>query len=57
MTLEPERGQIELVDKQINCAHEVVLPDPVLQPLRKKRRLIAADTLDETRHENPPNRE
>jgi hypothetical protein len=56
MALETERGQIKLVNKQINHAHKVIFPDPVVQPLREKRRLISADTLDETCHAKPPNR-
>jgi tRNA G46 methylase TrmB len=33
----------------------VIFPDPVVQPLREKRRLISADTLNETCHAKPPN--
>lgn len=46
--------QIELIDKQIDDANKVLLRDPVVQPLRKKRRLSSANTFDETRHEKPP---
>ena len=55
MALESERGQIKLVNKQINHAHKVIFPDPVVQLLREKSRLISADTHDETYHAKPPN--
>jgi hypothetical protein len=55
MTLKSEPGQIELINEQIDHTHKVIFPDPVVQPLWEKRRLISADTLDETCHARPPN--
>lgn len=56
MVLKPERGQIALVNEQIDHTRKVILPDPLVQMLRKKSRLIPVAP-DETRHENPPNYE
>jgi hypothetical protein len=55
MTLKSEPGQIELINEQIDHTHKVIFPDPLVQTLRKQRRLIPADTFDETCHPNPPN--
>ncbi len=55
MALKPECGQIELVNKHIDHARQVIFPDPVIQPLREKRCLISADTLNETCHTKTSN--
>jgi hypothetical protein len=54
VALKPKRRQIELINKQIDNGRKVIFPDPVVQPHWEKRRLISADTLDETRHAKPP---
>ena len=55
MALKPKRAQIKLVNEQIDHANKMIFPDPVIQALREKRRLIPADALNETCHPNPPN--
>lgn len=51
---QPKRRQIERIDKQIDHPNKVLLRDPVVQPLREKRRLSPADTLDKARDAKPP---
>jgi hypothetical protein len=54
MALETQRGEVEVIDKEINNADKVIFDDPVFQPLRKKRRLIPVHAFDETHHANLP---
>jgi hypothetical protein len=53
MALKPKRTQIKLVNKKINHANKMIFPDPVIQSLGEKGRLIATDTVDETCHAKP----
>lgn len=54
MTLETQRGEVEVIDKEINNADKVIVTDLVLQTLWEKRCLIPVHALDETRHANLP---
>lgn len=45
---EAEGSQIKWFDEEVNDADEMVLADPILQPLRQKRCLVAVQTFDET---------
>jgi hypothetical protein len=38
-TLETELGKVQLFDEKIDNPDQMILADPVLQPLRKQRRL------------------
>jgi hypothetical protein len=51
--LEPKVGQVQLFNEQIDDAHEMILADPVIQPLGKQRRLAPVDALDEPCHACP----
>lgn len=48
MSGKAQPGQIEFFDEQIHYPDQVILADPVLQPLRKERRLLPVDAFDET---------
>ena len=39
--VEPKLGQIEFVDKDIDCANRIVFADPVFNAFRKQRDLLA----------------
>ena len=49
-TLEAERRKIKLLDKEVDDTDQVILADPVLETIRKKRDLFPVDAIDETRH-------
>lgn len=53
MSGESKPGQIKFVDKDVHNSNQVILADPVLQPLRKERCLLPVDPFDETRHACP----
>jgi hypothetical protein len=46
--------QIELVDKDIDDANRIVLPDPIFQAFRKKRILPAIRAFNKASHLIPP---
>jgi hypothetical protein len=48
---ETEVGQIEAVDEHVDHADRIVLVDPVLEALRKQRRLIPVGALHEPLHD------
>src|SRR5262249_17674961 len=49
----PKRGQIELVDKHVDCTNRIVLADPILQIFRKQRALPAIYPFNEALHPIP----
>jgi hypothetical protein len=51
--LEPKVGKVQLFDEQVDDAHEMILADPVIQPLGKQPRLAPVDALDEPCHACP----
>lgn len=52
--VEPEASHIKLIDEQIDDPDEVILTDPVVEPIRKQRRLAALHAFDETVMDCPP---
>lgn len=48
--LEPEPGEVEIINEKIDDANRVIIVDPVPQPLGKQRRLTATNAFDEPRH-------
>jgi hypothetical protein len=52
--IEPQRGQLEFVNKGIDRPNRIVLIDPILQGFRKQRCLLAINPLDEAPHPIPP---
>ena len=51
---EPNRGQIQFVDKDVDYANRIVLADPVLQAFGKQRPLPAIPALNKALHPIPP---
>ena len=51
--VEPEIGEIERINKGVDCANRIVLLDPILQALRQKRRLCPICAFDEPLHGHP----
>src|SRR5262249_46640560 len=49
----PKLGQIELVDKHVDCTNGIVLADPILQIFRKQRALPAIYPFNEALHPIP----
>src|SRR5262249_17354179 len=49
----PKLGQIELVDKHVDCTNRIVLADPILQIFRKQRALPAIYAFNEALHPIP----
>ena len=47
---EPKLRQIKLVNKDIDYANRIVLPDPIFQAFRKKRSLPAIRALNKASH-------
>jgi hypothetical protein len=45
--------EIEFAHESIDCSDGVVVPDPVVEPLREKHRLRSALTFDESLHRSP----
>lgn len=53
-TLETECAEIELIDEEVDDTDQVILADPILEPLREKRDLFPVDAIDETGHPRLP---
>ena len=51
---EPKNRQIEFIDEKVYDPNQVILADPVFQPLRKERCLFLVGPFEETRHACPP---
>ena len=51
---EPELGQIELLDKDIDHTNRIVLVDPIFQAFGKQRRLPTIHPLNKALHRDPP---
>ena len=47
---EPQLGQIEFVNKDVNNLNRIVLVDPVFQALREQRALLAICAFNEAPH-------
>lgn len=54
---ETERGHIKVVCKEIHHPNQVILLNPVLEPVWKKRRLLSVDAVYETSHPDPQMRQ
>ena len=49
----PERAQIELIDENVDHLNGIVLADPVIETLGKKRALPTIRPLDKALHQIP----
>ena len=52
--VEPKLGQIEFVDKDVDYANGIVLPDPVFKALRKQGALPTIRPFNKALHPIPP---